>query len=44
LQEPAQKAWAGNLDNGPEAQAAMLKRARLNGAARAGHYRPEMED
>jgi len=44
LQEPAQKAWAGKLDNGPEAQAAMLKRARLNGAARSGSYRPEMED
>ncbi|OAN89227.1 fructose-bisphosphate aldolase [Marinobacter sp. EhC06] len=44
LQEPAQKAWAGSLDNGPEAQAAMLKRARLNGAARSGNYRPEMED
>lgn len=44
LQEPAQKAWAGHLDNGPEAQAAILKRARLNGAARSGNYRPEMED
>jgi len=44
LQEPAQKAWAGNLENGPAAQAALLKRARLNGAARSGDYRPEMED
>ncbi|MBU2952631.1 class I fructose-bisphosphate aldolase [Marinobacter sp. F3R08] len=44
LQEPAQKAWAGNLDNGQEAQAAILKRARLNGAARSGNYRQEMED
>ena len=44
LQEPAQKAWAGDLANGPDAQAAMLKRARLNGAARLGNYRPEMED
>ncbi|MBW0145964.1 class I fructose-bisphosphate aldolase [Marinobacter arenosus] len=44
LQEPAQKAWAGNLDNGPAAQEAMLKRARLNGAARSGTYSPEMED
>lgn len=44
LQEPAQKAWAGNRDNGPAAQAALLKRARLNGAARSGNYRPEMED
>jgi fructose-bisphosphate aldolase class I len=44
LQEPAQKAWAGNLENGPEAQAAILKRARLNGAARSGNYQPEMEN
>ncbi|MEQ9547391.1 MAG: class I fructose-bisphosphate aldolase [Marinobacter sp.] len=44
LQEPAQKAWAGNLDNGPAAQAALLKRARLNGAARSGRYQPDMED
>ncbi|EON90897.1 fructose-bisphosphate aldolase B [Marinobacter lipolyticus SM19] len=44
LQEPAQKAWAGKLDNGPAAQAAMLKRAQLNGAARSGSYQPDMED
>ncbi|WP_417567819.1 class I fructose-bisphosphate aldolase [Marinobacter sp.] len=44
LQEPAQKAWAGEPDNGSDAQAALLKRARLNGAARSGNYRPEMED
>ena len=44
LQEPAQKAWAGHLNNGPDAQAALIKRARLNGAARSGKYRPEMED
>lgn len=44
LQEPAQKAWAGNLENGPEAQSAILKRARLNGAARSGNYQPEMEN
>lgn len=44
LQEPAQKAWAGNLENGPEAQTAILKRARLNGAARSGNYQPEMEN
>lgn len=43
LQEPAQKAWAGNLDNGQDCQAAMLKRARLNAAARAGGYYPAME-
>ncbi|AHI28021.1 class I fructose-bisphosphate aldolase [Marinobacter similis] len=43
LQEPAQKAWAGELDNGPAAQEAILKRARLNGAARSGSYSPDME-
>jgi len=44
LQEPAQKAWAGKLDNAHAAQTAMLKRARLNGAASSGAYKAEMED
>ena len=43
LQEPAQKAWAGKLDNKHAAQNAMLKRARLNGAASSGEYKAEME-
>jgi len=43
LQEPAQKAWAGKLDNADKAQAAMRKRARLNGLARSGGYSPDME-
>ncbi|MDX5328551.1 MAG: fructose-bisphosphate aldolase class I [Marinobacter sp.] len=43
LQEPAQKAWAGKLDNADKAQAAMKKRARLNGLARSGSYSPDME-
>lgn len=43
LQEPAQKAWAGILENGPAAQEAILKRARLNGAARSGAYTTELE-
>jgi len=43
LQEPAQKAWAGQLDNGHAAQNAMLKRARLNGAASSGSYNADME-
>ncbi|PFG53482.1 fructose-bisphosphate aldolase [Marinobacter sp. LV10R520-4] len=43
LQEPAQKAWAGKLDNGHAAQEAMRKRARLNGAASTGEYKAEME-
>jgi len=43
LQEPAQRAWAGQLDNGHAAQNAMLKRARLNGAASSGSYNADME-
>ncbi len=43
LQEPALKAWAGQLENGPDAQAALLKRAKLNSAARSGSYSPDME-
>src|SRR5690606_24342111 len=44
LQEPAQKAWAGKLENAGAAQAAMKKRARLNGLARSGEYSPAMEN
>ncbi|MDN6318149.1 MAG: fructose-bisphosphate aldolase class I [Marinobacter sp.] len=44
LQESAQKAWAGNLNNSSETQSAMLKRARLNGLATKGQYAPDMED
>jgi len=44
LQEPAQKAWAGSRENGPAAQAAMHKRAKLNGAASTGRYSPDMEN
>lgn len=44
LQEPAQKAWAGNRDNAEAAQQALLKRARLNGLARSGSYSPSMEN
>jgi len=36
LQEPALQAWAGDSHNVATAQAAYLKRARLNGAARSG--------
>ncbi|MGO1500756.1 MAG: class I fructose-bisphosphate aldolase [Marinobacter sp.] len=43
LQEPAQKAWAGKLDNKNATQQAMLKRARLNGAASSGDYKTDME-
>ena len=44
LQEPAQKAWSGKLANAESAQAALKKRARLNGLARSGRYSPEMEN
>lgn len=43
LQEPAQKAWAGQPENGLAAQSAMHKRAQLNGAARNGEYSTDME-
>jgi fructose-bisphosphate aldolase class I len=43
LQAPAQKAWAGQPANVPAGQAAYLKRARLNGAARSGTYEAAME-
>jgi fructose-bisphosphate aldolase class I len=43
LQEPAQKAWAGNPDNRAATQEAILKRARLNGSASSGNYTPDME-
>lgn len=38
LQEPALKAWAGEAENGPAAQQALLKRARLNHMAMLGEY------
>jgi len=43
LQAPALKAWAGDPANVSAAQAAYLHRARMNGAARTGSYRPELE-
>lgn len=43
LQEPAQHAWAGHLEHGAAAQEAILKRARLNSAARSGNYSSDME-
>jgi fructose-bisphosphate aldolase class I len=43
LQAPALKAWKGEPANGPSAQRAFYHRARLNGAARFGHYSEEME-
>lgn len=43
LQGPVLRAWAGSERNRSDAQAALLHRAALNGAARHGSYRPEME-
>jgi fructose-bisphosphate aldolase, class I len=43
LQAPALKAWGGKPDHVAAGQAAYLKRARLNGAARDGSYTADME-
>lgn len=43
LQDPVRAAWAGKPENVEAAQAALLKRARLNSLARYGKYTPEME-
>lgn len=43
LQEPALKAWAGNPDNFAAGQAALEKRAYLNGLAAKGEYRSNLE-
>ncbi len=43
LQAPVLKAWQGDPANRNAAQAALRHRARLNGHARSGGYRPEME-
>jgi fructose-bisphosphate aldolase class I len=44
LQGPVLRAWAGDDDNFGAAQAALVHRAELNGSARRGSYRPDMED
>lgn len=43
LLDPALKAWGGRADQVRAAQAALLKRARLNGAACLGRYQATME-
>ncbi|MBV1870831.1 MAG: fructose-bisphosphate aldolase class I [Gammaproteobacteria bacterium] len=43
LQQPVLQAWQGKEENVTSAQQALLKRARLNGAAQRGEYKPEME-
>jgi len=44
LQEPALQAWQGRPANVLQAQEALLKRARLNGAASVGAYSADMEN
>lgn len=44
LQEPALRAWQGETANASDTQAALYKRASLNGAARHGRYTPTMEE
>jgi len=43
LQAPALQAWGGQPDRIAAAQAALLHRARCNGAARSGAYSASME-
>jgi len=43
LQAPALKAWGGKPENLAAGQKAYYHRAKCNGAARFGRYRPEME-
>ncbi len=43
LQEKPLKAWGGRAENTAAAQAALLHRAKCNGAARYGTYSPDME-
>jgi fructose-bisphosphate aldolase class I len=43
LQDEALKAWAGKDSQFKAGQSAFQRRARLNGLARSGSYRPEME-
>ncbi len=43
LQQTVLQAWQGKTENVPSAQLALLKRARLNGAAQRGEYTPAME-
>jgi fructose-bisphosphate aldolase class I len=43
LQAPVLQAWAGDDANRAAAQAALLHRAAMNGAARRGAYGPEIE-
>jgi len=43
LQDPVIQAWAGRTEHAPAAQRVFLHRARMNGFARSGRWRPELE-
>lgn len=43
LQQPVLQAWQGRAENVAAAQRALLKRARLNGAAQRGEYLATLE-
>ena len=43
LQAAPQKAWAGKAENVAKAQAAFAHRARMNGLAATGHWKPDLE-
>jgi fructose-bisphosphate aldolase class I len=43
LQQPALQAWLGKAENAEAMQQALYKRAMLNGAARQGEYKAELE-
>lgn len=43
LQDPVMRTWAGRAENVPAAQTAFAHRLRMNGLARQGKWRPEME-
>jgi fructose-bisphosphate aldolase, class I len=44
LQQPVMQSWAGKSENVAVAQAALFKRAKLNGAAQCGSYVVDMEN
>jgi fructose-bisphosphate aldolase class I len=43
LQQPSLKAWKGQAANVAQAQALLAHRARMNGLAATGEYRPDLE-
>jgi len=43
LQQPSLKAWRGAAANVAQAQALLAHRARMNGLAATGEYRPDLE-